>query len=106
MQAKFLRHRVRSLWPQLSNIRHLVGNSLHEDEERGQRHAAAMQLIDDVPTDVSDDDDDMRTPQGTEPRSATSAAGGRKQRTGAIVATRRLRSANKTVRIFLDGWTR
>ena len=59
-----LRRRVRALRSQLNHIRHVVGNSLQDDEERDRRQAAAIQLIDDVPTDVSDDDEDMRVAGG------------------------------------------
>ena len=76
MQAKLLRRRVRVLRSQLNHVRHVVGNSLQDDEERGQRPAAAIQLIDDVPTDASDDDEDMRVAGGQAQGQLTCGSGG------------------------------
>ena len=63
LQAKHLRLRVRVLRSQLNNIRHLVGNAVQEDLERGQAHAARIQRMEDEPTDASSDED-MRVAGG------------------------------------------
>ena len=57
LENKFLGRRVRALWSQIDDARHLVSNALPEDLERGRVRAAQIQNMEDEPADVSSDED-------------------------------------------------
>ena len=64
MEAKLLRRRVRVLRAQLKHVSHVVGNALQDDEGRDDRQANEIQRIEDIPTDLSEEDEDMRVAGG------------------------------------------